>query len=248
MGKNFYTVIIGTELLNGRREDSHFSFVNKELLERGYEQKASFVITDKPEFMEDVYTLIKKDPESVMFSFGGIGATPDDYTREVAAKIFTGKETATHQEALERIKNQFKEEAYPHRIKMAELPLGADLIDNPVNNVPGFSLENRFFFVPGFPQMAHPMVKSVLNSYFQSRPQKLRKTITVKATENSLMDLMEKIPKEVELSSLPTLPKKGKKSTVFSLSCQEQSLLNKWFDYTVKSLDDLAIEYEEGER
>ena len=70
---NFYSVIIGTELLNGRRQDAHFSFLNKELLKRGWEHKGSFVINDEPPFMEDIFSLIKKDPKSVMFSFGGIG-------------------------------------------------------------------------------------------------------------------------------------------------------------------------------
>ena len=66
---NFYSVIIGTELLNGRRQDAHFSFLNKELLKRGWEQKASFVIKDEPPFIEDIFRLIKKDPDAVMFCF-----------------------------------------------------------------------------------------------------------------------------------------------------------------------------------
>jgi molybdopterin-biosynthesis enzyme MoeA-like protein len=82
---NFYSVIIGTELLNGRRKDAHFSFLNQQLLKRGWEQKASFVIDDKPSFIEDIFNLVKNDPEAVLFSFGGIGATPDDHTRQAAA-------------------------------------------------------------------------------------------------------------------------------------------------------------------
>ena len=77
---NFYSVIIGTELLNGRRNDAHFSFINTELIKRGWEQKANFVIEDKPSFIEDVFSLIYKDKNSVLFCFGGIGSTPDDYT------------------------------------------------------------------------------------------------------------------------------------------------------------------------
>jgi len=54
---NFYSVIIGTELLNGRRKDAHFDFLNSELLKRGWEQKASFVIKDEPPFIEDIFIL-----------------------------------------------------------------------------------------------------------------------------------------------------------------------------------------------
>ena len=64
---NFYSVIIGTELLNGRRLDAHFAFLNKELLKRGWEHKASFIIDDEPPFIEDIFNLIKKDPKAVMF-------------------------------------------------------------------------------------------------------------------------------------------------------------------------------------
>ena len=155
---NFYSVIIGTELLNGRRNDAHFSFLNKQLLQRGWEQKASFVINDDPKLMFDIFTLIKSDPNSVMFCFGGIGATPDDYTRQTAARAFTNYKMEFHEEAKNRILNQFGEEAYPHRVNMAYLPSNAKLLTNVVNNVAGFYLEDRFFFTPGFPSMSQAMV------------------------------------------------------------------------------------------
>ena len=60
---NFYSVIIGTELLNGRREDAHFPFLNSELLKRGWTHKGSFVIKDEPDFINSVFQLIKNDPK-----------------------------------------------------------------------------------------------------------------------------------------------------------------------------------------
>ena len=84
---NFYSVIIGTELLNGRRKDAHFSFLNAQLLSRSWEHKASFVIGDDTNLMENIFQSYKNDPNSVMFCFGGIGATPDDFTRVVAGKF-----------------------------------------------------------------------------------------------------------------------------------------------------------------
>ncbi|HFB54144.1 MAG TPA: competence/damage-inducible protein A, partial [Sulfurimonas autotrophica] len=71
----FYLVIIGTEILNGRREDKHFTFVRDELAKYGHELFASFVIKDDVALIEHTYTLIKEDKEAVMFSFGGIGST-----------------------------------------------------------------------------------------------------------------------------------------------------------------------------
>jgi molybdopterin-biosynthesis enzyme MoeA-like protein len=200
---NFYSVIIGTELLNGRRVDKHFEFLNKELLKRGFEHKANLVIKDEPSFIVDTFKFVKQDENSVMFSFGGIGATPDDYTREAAAIAFSDGKLYTHEEAKKLIENQFGSEAYPHRINMAKLPKGAGLLKNVVNNVPGFSLQNRYFFTPGFPQMSRPMVLEALDKYFNFELKKYSDCFVVDATENQLIDIMREIPEDVEFSSLP---------------------------------------------
>lgn len=200
---NFYTCIIGTELLNGRRGDAHFAFVNHELLKRGWSHKSSFIIDDDPSHIARVFSLIKSDPQSVMFCFGGIGSTPDDYTREVAAKVFSRGKMSVHPDALTLIVEKFGDEAYPYRVKMANLPSGAALLPNPVNNVPGFSVEDRFFFVPGFPQMAHPMVTYALDRHYKEGEGIHRLTLTAYVSENDLIPLMEEVSSDVALSSLP---------------------------------------------
>lgn len=202
---NFYACIIGTELLNGRRKDSHFDFLNSALLERGFELKASFVIKDDKDFIVDVFELIKKDKDSVMFCFGGIGSTPDDYTREVAATVFTEGYMAYNEELSKTITDKFGEKAYPDRIKMAYLPQNASLLKNPVNGISGFFLEDRFFFMPGFPQMAHPMIVEALARFYPQAAPKYKKTFTVFASEGDLVDIMQTLPPSVEFSSLPIM-------------------------------------------
>ena len=241
---NFYLVIIGTEILNGRREDKHFSFVRDELLKRGWVLNASFIIADKPSLMEDIYTLIKKDPNSVMFSFGGIGATPDDYTREIAAKVFRDSKMETNQEAKKLIVEQFKDKAYPHRINMAKLPVDAGLLPNPVNKVPGFYLDERFFFVPGFPQMSHYMIKYALDKFYPKNRAKFRYTICVEASENDLMDIMKKIPDEVEFSSLPSI-EDGKYKDVISIASKDQNLAVKWINFFKEEVKKRGFKYSE---
>ncbi len=235
---NFYSVIIGTELLNGRRKDAHFSFLNQQLLSRGWEQKASFVINDDINLMENIFNLIKLDPNSVMFCFGGIGATPDDYTREVAGKVFTNGKMEFHEEAKSRIINQFGDEAYPHRINMAYLPLNAKLLTNVVNNVAGFYLEDRFFFTPGFPSMSQAMVIEALdNLYPKSDIQKYRRVMTIDASENDLIYTMQKIPENIDLSSLPKILG-DKRKVVISLAGYDRDEVEKYFgifvDYCVE--------------
>ncbi|RXJ67344.1 molybdopterin-binding protein [Halarcobacter ebronensis] len=240
---NFYSVIIGTELLNGRRKDSHFSFLNEQLLKRGWRHKASFVVEDDTLLMENIYKLIKADENSVMFSFGGIGATPDDYTREIAAKVFTNGIMNYHEEAKELIINQFKEEAYPHRINMAYLPQNAKLLKNVVNNVPGFYLENRFFFTPGFPSMSQAMVVEALDRYYERNLiVKYRESLTAYCGENDLIDIMKTIPKEIELSSLPKIID-DKRMVVISLSGHDKELILNYFTKFIKFLENSGVKF-----
>ena len=244
---NFYSVIIGTELLNGRRHDAHFAFLNAELLKRGYVQKANFVIKDDPAFMLDIFNLIKKDPNAVMFCFGGIGATPDDYTRKVAALAFTDGKMAYHETAKELIIRQFGEEAYPYRIEMSYLPIGAKLLDNVVNNVAGFYLENRYFFTPGFPSMSQAMVLQALNSYYiKNTTEVFRKTLTAYTGENSLIALMKEVPNEVELSSLPKI-KGDKREVVLSIASHSEELTFEVFKQFEEYLQKENIAYMLGE-
>ena len=237
---NFYAVIIGTEILNGRREDKHFSFVREKLLQRGYKLKASFIIEDDPKLIEEIFHLIKNDPSSVMFSFGGIGATPDDYTRAIAAKVFGDGKLYMHEEAKRKIVDRFKEAAYPHRINMAMLPKDAKLLHNPINNVPGFYLEDRFFFVPGFPQMAHPMIEEALKLF---PPKKLyRYTICVEASENDLLDIMKQIPKDVEFSSLPAI-KGSKYRDTISIASEDKEKAKKWIEFFIDEVEKRGFRY-----
>ncbi|MCT7909947.1 molybdopterin-binding protein [Arcobacter lacus] len=236
---NFYSVIIGTELLNGRRKDAHFPFLNAQLLERGWEHKASFMIEDDPELMLNIFNLIKSDPNSVMFCFGGIGATPDDYTRVVASEAFTSGKMEFHEEAKKNILNQFKDDAYPHRVNMSYLPINAKLLKNVVNNVAGFYLEDRFFFTPGFPSMSQAMVIEALDKLYPKSQNKYRKVMTINSTENDLIDTMKKIPKELDFSSLPKFIGNERK-VVISLAGYDEVQVDIYFQLFI----DFCIEHQ----
>ena len=239
---NFYSVIIGTELLNGRRKDAHFSFLNSELLKRGWEHKASFVIEDDTTLMNNIFNLIKADENSVMFCFGGIGSTPDDYTRVAAAKAFTNYKMEFHEVAKELILNQFKEESYPHRIHMAYLPINAKLLKNVVNNVAGFYLEDRFFFTPGFPSMSQSMVVEALDKYYLKSKSKHRVTLTATCSENDLIDIMLKISKNLDLSSLPRIIN-NKRKVVISLAGYDKNQVDTNFELFINHLNNYNIKY-----
>lgn len=240
---NFYSVIIGTELLNGRREDAHFSFLNSELLKRGWTHKGSFVIKDEPDFIKSVFNLIKNDPKSVMFSFGGIGATPDDYTRECAADVFTNGQMELNEGAKEAILERFAESAYPHRINMANLPINAGLLKNIVSNVPGFYVDKRFFFVPGFPSMAQHMIVEALEKYYPQNQEIIyKRVLSATASENEFIDTMKDISLDVDLSSLPII-EEDKRYCVLSISSLNEELTNNEFEKFVNYCKKNNIEY-----
>lgn len=239
---NFYSVIIGTELLNGRRTDAHFKFLNDELLQRGWEQKASFVIKDEPPFIEDIFCLVKNDPNAVLFCFGGIGATPDDYTRVAAANAFTNGKMEINKDAKKAIVDKFGDEAYPHRINMANLPIGAELLQNVVTNVPGFGLEKRYFFTPGFPSMAHPMVVEILEKYYPSKRAKIRLSLKALCSENDLIDTMKLVPDYIDISSLPQIDGEYR-AVIISIASYDELEAKKYFDIFVDFVERNNIEY-----
>ncbi len=239
---NFYACIIGSEILNGRREDKHFEFLKSELQKYGHELFASFIIKDDENLIKKIYKFIKDDEHSVMFSFGGIGATPDDLTRAIAAEVFTAKPLERHKIFEQDIIDRFKEEAYPHRIHMADLPQNSKLLFNPINNMSGFSLEDRYFFTPGFPQMSHPMISGVIEKYFNIFVQKYRFTLLAQTSENTLINIMKQVPSDIELSSLPIL-KDAKASVEISLCGVDKLHVEKYFKLFIECLEDKNIKY-----
>lgn len=168
-------IIIGDEILSGRRQDKHLAKAIELLTERGMAVSWVRYVGDEP---ADITTDLRHALASgdIVFSFGGIGATPDDHTRACAAEAI-GRPLALHPEARElilaRCREMAEQEGVPfepesadtlRRLEMGRFPQGADIVPNPYNRIPGFTLEGRVHFVPGFPVMAWPMVAWALDT------------------------------------------------------------------------------------
>jgi len=210
----FFALIIGTEILNRRRTDKHFDFISKALLQKGYKLSGSFIIEDDPALIIQTIQFIRSQPNPVLFSFGGIGSTPDDHTRLCAAKALRDGKLWRHTEADRIISARTDTTKYPHARNMAMLPQGAKLLENPVNKMPAFFLDDRYFFMPGFPEMSHPMVEMILSAHFQTRKPLYRYTLTALCRESELISVMEQMPSTVEFSSLPKLMTDGWQTTI----------------------------------
>ncbi len=238
-------ILIGDELLNGSRQDKHMAHVLGILKARGMSLSWVRIIGDTRE--EIVANLMQtKTLNDVVFSFGGIGATPDDQTRAAAAEAFAQR-FIQHPEAKALIEEKFGESAYPSRILMADLPENATIIPNPVNQVPGFKVAHHHF-VPGFPDMAWPMVEWVLDTYYSHlkniTPDVEWRWDILGTPESTLLPMMNALLeqfKKVRLSSLPSTVKRGSLID-FGLKGPEKDVINaaKWLE---EQLQDMGVEY-----
>lgn len=204
---HFGAIIIGDEILSGKRQDGHFRHTVETLAKRGLELKWCRIIGDDPALI--IATLQQTCAGGdIVFCFGGIGATPDDHTRQCAAKA-ANLPMVRHPQAVAEIEARFGAETYPKRVLMADLPQGSRIIPNPYNRIPGFTL-NHHHFLPGFPQMAWPMMEWVLDTLYpemHNPTPACEAIITVHDTlESVLLDLMNEFVRrypDVRFSSLP---------------------------------------------
>jgi molybdopterin-biosynthesis enzyme MoeA-like protein len=215
-------IIIGDEILSGKRADKHFAAVLERLQARGLAlSHAEYIGDDRERITASLQRAFQG--RDLVFSCGGIGATPDDHTRQCAAAAL-GVPLELHPQArdliLERMQDVAKEQGLPyepdradnrHRLNMGMFPAGASIIPNPYNKIAGFSV-GHVHFVPGFPVMAWPMIEWVLD---QRYPHLLRQTtwlelsvIVFGAMEASLTPLMEGIEARhpgIKVFSLPSV-------------------------------------------
>jgi molybdopterin-biosynthesis enzyme MoeA-like protein len=238
----FFALIIGTEILNRRRVDKHFDFLTQALGDKGYALSGSFIIEDDPKLIVRTIAFIASDPHAVLFCFGGIGSTPDDHTRKCASLALRDGTLPVHEEAKQIIVNTLGEAAYPYSVRMAELPQGAKLLHNPVNNMPAFSLDERFYFMPGFPQMSHPMVDAILDKLIPVKTDYYRYTLTAACKESLFIEIMEQMPKGVDASSLPKLYAEGWRVSI-SVGSREQKMAEESFQHYINLLESKGIPY-----
>jgi molybdopterin-biosynthesis enzyme MoeA-like protein len=209
----FGAYVIGDEILVGKRQDKHLSFLIEALAKRGLRLSWALYLGDQPARLTAALRRSLAS-EDVVFSFGGIGATPDDHTRQCAAAALN-LELKLHPEAEREIRARFGGEVTPQRLQMGTFPAGSEVIPNPVNRIPGFSLREHHF-VPGFPQMAWPMVEWVLDTKYKdffNRDQWAENSILVfEAGESQLIPAMQAVEaafKGIKVFSLPSMGQDG---------------------------------------
>lgn len=236
-------VIIGDELLSGKRVDRHLQHLIEVLGKRG--RQLAWCRYESDDSMRLAVALRQTRSSGIpVFCFGGIGATPDDRTRQAAARAFDAP-LVRHPEAAALIEQQFGDQARPVRIRMAELPHGSTLIPNAWNRVPGFSLHDHHFF-PGFPQMAWPMLDWVLeNLYPDTYAHVCEYAVRVSGVrESDLCGLMETLSARHPQASLFSLPHLGVQRSVELGFRGHADAAGSAFNELLRELDRLGLRYE----
>ncbi len=209
----FGAYVIGDEILVGKRQDKHLAFVIGALSARGLRLAWCEYIGDDPRRLTAALKRSFGSSDTV-FCFGGIGATPDDHTRQCAAAAL-GLPLTLHPDAEREIRARFGADVTPQRLEMGMFPQGAEAIPNPFNRVPGCALRNHYF-LPGFPQMAWPMVEWVLDTKYRAlfnRDRWAESSILVYgAGESELVTIMEAVAarySRIKVFSLPSMGADG---------------------------------------
>ena len=223
----FGIVIVGDEILSGKRADKHMPKLIELLTARGLQLSWADYVGDSPERITATLSRAFASAD-IVFSSGGIGATPDDHTRQCAAKAL-GEPLALHPQAealiRERMQDTAREQGTPyepdrpdniHRLNMGVFPQSAAIIPNPYNKIPGFSCHGTgggaVHFVPGFPVMAWPMMEWVLDTQYSHlfhRTVSVERSIIIygsmEATLTPLMERIETVHTAVKVFRLPSV-------------------------------------------
>jgi molybdopterin-biosynthesis enzyme MoeA-like protein len=216
----FGLIIIGDEILSGKRADKHMAKIIELLKARGLKLAFAEYLGDDRARIVETYRrtfAMAAGGDWCVFSCGGIGATPDDHTRQAAAEAL-GVPLALHPEAEVFIRQRAQEmnwELTPQRLAMGEFPVGSGIIPNPYNRIAGFTVGHHWF-VPGFPVMAWPMAEWVLDTHYRehfNHAPYLEKSIFVfDIGESQVIDMMLEAEKTAGLKTF-SLPSVGDAKT-----------------------------------
>lgn len=206
-------IIIGDEIMSGKRADKHFARLIEVLRVRG-------MTLDWCQYLGDdrarLVALLERTlaGADIVFSFGGIGVTPDDHTRQAVAAAL-GVPLELHADAEREIRARFGEQTTAQRLMLGEFPRGCAIVPNPYNRIPGFAVREHYF-LPGFPEMAWPMTEWILDTRYSNlhhrRPRAEAAMLVYEGTEGALLELMQRIENEyaeVKVFSLPSFGGKG---------------------------------------
>lgn len=218
-------LIIGNEILSGRTADKNINFIAKNLAEMGIRFLEVRVVPDDETAIISAANVLRKN-YTYLFTTGGIGPTHDDITSSCIAKAFNVN-LKRHHEALKMLKSHYSPpDLNEARLKMADIPEGAKLIENPVSKAPGFIIEN-VYVMAGVPIIMQAMFDSIKSTLKTGIPQK-SKTISTNLTEGIIATELGKIQlqhKDTDIGSYPFI-KNGKLGVSLVVRSTDENKIN----------------------
>jgi molybdenum cofactor synthesis domain-containing protein len=194
-------LLIGNELLSGKTQDANLQYLARELARLGIRLEEARVVRDEPEAII-AHVNECRGRYTYVFTTGGIGPTHDDVTAASVARAF-GVELVLDEDAVERLKRN-KVQLNEARLKMARVPAGASLIDNPLSHAPGFRMGN-VFVLAGIPSIARAMFTAAAAELASGPPIHAR-AVDVFLREGEIAEALEQIARahpDVEIGSYP---------------------------------------------
>jgi molybdenum cofactor synthesis domain-containing protein len=217
-------VVIGEEILSGRTRDENIAYVASYLTRIGIALREVRVIADlEAEIVTAVNEL--RPRFAYVFTTGGIGPTHDDVTTDAIAKAF-GVGVSVDQGAVRAMRKIFSEaELTAARLRMARIPDGAELVDNPISRAPGFMIEN-VIVMAGVPRIMQVMLDTVMPRLRKGRPM-LSRSVRVDAPEGDVappLAALQDSHREVQIGSYPFFEKKRLGTYVVLRSTDDEAL------------------------
>lgn len=203
-------IIIGNEILSGRTQDTNLAYLAKALNELGVRLVEARIIPDIEEEIVNTVNELRVKFDYV-FTTGGIGPTHDDITADCIAKAFA-VELEMHPDIMEVIqRREAPPEVMASRLRMARVPKGGRLIDNPTGGPQGFQMEN-VFVMAGVPMVMQAMVNSLDNNRVPGGDPVRSRSIGAYLGESQVATALGKIQDrypDIDLGSYPFYRKDG---------------------------------------
>jgi len=196
-------IIIGNEILSGRTPDANLPYLAKALNAVGVRVMEARVVADDEAAIVDAVNACRAVYNHV-FTTGGIGPTHDDITSAAIARAF-GVAVIRDPRATDLLTRYYAAaELSPARLKMADIPEGATLVDNPVSAAPGFRLDN-VWVLPGVPRILQAMVDGLVAGLKGGDPV-LSRTISAFATESSIAYALADVQQQHAATEIGSYP------------------------------------------
>lgn len=232
-------LLIGNELLSGRTQDINLAYIAGRLQEKGIRVQQARVI---PDISDTIVASINelRGQHDYVFTTGGIGPTHDDITADCVAEAF-GVELPINAEAERILTAYFLErdiEPNNDRLRMARIPAGASLVNNPISAAPGFRMGNVYVFA-GVPRIMQAMLDSVLNELREGSILKSR-TVVCNLGEGSIAAALRTLQEQytdIDIGSYP-----GKMDDQFRLSLVSTGVSSERLDEVCKHIEKIVVQ------